>query len=320
MSAEWASGGDAERRALLTRSAAFASIAMALFLAALKGWAVWRTGSTAMLGSLADTSLDLIASLATLIGVTVAARPADAGHRFGHGKAEALAAMFQVILIVLSAGAIALRAVLRLVEGGRTEAAETGIGVSLVAIAATFALIAWQRHVVRRTGSLAIRTDSVHYQSDLLLNLAVIAALALDQYAGLTGADPLFGLAIAAWLVWGAWRASGDAIDNLMDREWPAEQRLRFIERAALHPELSRLHDLRTRSSGNRDFAQFHVDLPAGMSVGEAHAIIEKVEADLRAAFPDVELLIHIDPEGHMDEPGNPLAESDEFRRLEDRE
>jgi ferrous-iron efflux pump FieF len=306
-----------QERAFLTRSAALASIAMALFLAVLKVWAVWRTGSTAMLGSLADTSLDLVASLATLVGVWVAAMPADEDHRFGLGKAEALAAMFQVIRIVLSAGAIGFRAVTRLIEGGRTEAAGQGIAVSLCAMIATLALLAWQRHVIRKTGSLAIRTDNAHYQSDLFLNLAVIAALAIDQYLGFAQADPLFGLGIAAWLLWGAWRASREAVDNLMDREWPEEKRQRFVERAALHPELSKLHDLRTRTSGDRDFVQFHVDLPPTMTVAEAHDVIERVEADLCSAFPGIELLIHIDPEGHVDEPGNKLVESDEFAKLE---
>lgn len=304
-------------RASLTRSAAFASITVALFLGALKGWAVWRTGSTAMLGSLADTALDLVASLATLIGVWIAAHPADEDHRFGHGKAEALAAMVQVILIVLSASGIAFRAVQGLFEGSRTEAAEQGIAVSVVAILATIALLAWQKHVIRKTGSLAIRTDNLHYKSDLFLNLAVIAALVLDQHLGWTQADPLFALAIAGWLLWGAWRASREAIDNLMDREWPEEKRLRFIERAARHPELSKLHDLRTRTSGNRDFVQFHVDLPPEMTVSEAHAIIERVEQDLHDAFPGIEVLIHIDPEGHIDEPGNKLVEADEFAKLE---
>ncbi len=312
-------GAADERRARLNRSAALASIALALFLATLKGWAAWRTGSTAMLGSLADSALDLVASVSALVGVWVAAMPADEDHRFGHGKAEALAAMLQVILIVLSAGAIALRAATVLVEGGRTEAAADGIVVSLIAIAATLALLAWQRHVIRCTGSLAIRTDTIHYRSDLLLNLSVIAALAFDQYLGFHRADPLFGLAIAAWLVWNAWRASREAIDSLMDREWPEEKRLRFIERAAAHPELSRLHDLRTRTDGIRDFAQFHVDMPPSTTVAEAHAAIERVEADLRAAFPGLELLIHIDPEGHIDEPGNRLVETDEFGKLDDK-
>jgi ferrous-iron efflux pump FieF len=305
-------------RAFLTRSAAIASIATALFLAALKLWAVRQTGSTAMLGSLADTLLDLVASVATLVGVWIAAMPADEDHRFGHGKAEALAAMLQVVLIALSAAGISFRAVARLIEGGRTEAAEQGIAVSVIAILATFSLLAWQRHVIRRTGSLAIRTDNLHYKSDLFLNLAVIAALVLDQYLGWSQADPLFGLAIAAWLLWGAWRASREAVDNPMDREWPEEKRQRFVEHAARHPELSRLHDLRTRTSGNRDFVQFHVDLPAGLTVGAAHAIIERVEQDLCEAFPGIELLIHIDPEGHVDEPGNQLVEADEFGKLED--
>lgn len=305
-------------QASLTRSAAYASIATALFLAALKLWATARTGSTAMLGSLADTSLDLVASIATLIGVTIAAQPPDQAHRFGHGKAESLAAMFQVILIALSAAGIAFRAIIALVEGQRTAAAEEGIVVSVIAMVATLALIAWQRHVVRKTGSVAIRADNVHYQSDLLLNAAVIAALVADQFLGITGADPLFGLAIAGWLLWGAWGTAREAVDHLMDREWPEEKRLKLVELAAKHPELASLHDLRTRTSGNRDFVQFHVDLPGHMTVEQAHDIVERVEVDLESHFPNMELLIHIDPEGHIDEPGNPLTEADEFDKLDE--
>lgn len=306
-----------ESRALLARSAAFASIAVAVVLVALKMWASLRTGSTAMLGSLADSALDLIASLATLTGVWIASRPADEDHRFGHGKAEALAAIFQVMLIALSAFGVAVRAIMQLAGQGETAAAEEGIAVSLIAILLTFALLGWQRFVMNRTRSLAIQTDHLHYKSDLLLNLAVIAALVLDQYLGLGMADPLFGLAIAGWLALSAWRAAGDAVDDLMDREWPEEKRLAFVEAAAKHPELSNLHDLRTRTSGNRDFVQFHVDLPPIMTIEEAHDIIEKVEADLCQRFPGTELIIHIDPQGHVDEPDNPLVEDDEFAKLE---
>ncbi|MEZ5681089.1 MAG: cation diffusion facilitator family transporter [Erythrobacter sp.] len=304
-------------RARLARSAAFASISVAVILVSLKTWASLRTGSTAMLGSLADSALDLIASLATLTGVWIASQPADEDHRFGHGKAEALAAIFQVMLIALSAFGIAVRAFMQLAGQGATAAAGEGIAVSLAAITLTFALLGWQRYVMSRTRSLAIQTDHLHYKSDLLLNLAVIAALALDQYAGFGLADPLFGLAIAAWLAFGAWRGASEAVDDLMDREWPEAKRLAFVEAAAQHPELSNLHDLRTRTSGNRDFAQFHVDLPPIMTVGEAHDIIERVEEDLCRQFPGLELLIHIDPEGHVDEPDNPLVEEDQFSKLE---
>ena len=192
----------------LNRSAAYASISVAALLVGLKGWAALTSGSTAMLGSLADTVLDLVASLATLLGVWVAAQPADDNHRFGHGKAEALAAMFQVVLISISALTLAGRAIGQWFAGVRPDAAGEGIAVSAVAIVATLALLVWQRRVIARTGSLAISTDHLHYKSDLLLNLAVIAALALDSYAGIGGADALFGFAIALWLGWGAWRAT----------------------------------------------------------------------------------------------------------------
>jgi len=288
----------------LNRSAALASISVALLLVGLKVWAALSTGSTAMLGSLADTVLDLVASLATLLGVWIAAQPDDENHRFGHGKAEALAAMFQVVLISISALSLAVRAVEQWLAGSRPEGAEGGIVVSGVAMVATLALIAWQRHVIRKTGSLAIATDHVHYQSDLLLNLAVIAALVLDQYAGITGADPVFGLGIAIWLGWGAWRASQEAIEQLMDHEWPDEKKARFLEVVARHPELRGLHDLRTRTSGNRDFVQFHVAVNPHMTVRDAHDVMDEIEAKLLAEFPGIEILIHPDPEGLVNETG----------------
>jgi len=299
----------AEERARLTRSAALASITMALLLAGMKIWAVIQTDSTAMLGSLADTTLDLIASLATLVGVWVAAQPADEEHRFGHGKAEALAAMFQVVLISLSAFGLAFRGITQLIAGERVAAADEGIVVSLIAIAGTFALLAWQRHVIRKTGSLAIKTDNVHYKSDLFLNLGVIAALVLDNYLGIAGADPLFGLGIAAWLAWGAWRAAGEAIDHLMDKEWPDERREAFLAVVARHPELRGVHDLRTRTSGAHDFVQFHAAVDPGMTVAEAHRVMDEIEERIEGEFPGVEVLIHPDPEGLVDEIGHAAEE-----------
>jgi len=297
-------------RALTTR-AAMASVGMALFLLLLKAFAAWQTGSVAMLGSLADTALDLLASLVTLYGVRIAAMPADIDHRFGHGKAEALAALFQVALITASAAGIGWRAVQRLATDQPTAEAELGIGVSLVAIAATFGLLAYQKRVIARTGSLAIHADNIHYKSDLLLNLSVIIALLLDQYAGLVGADPVFGIAIALWLAWGAFKASSHAIDQLMDKEWPEERRERFLAVAAQHPELRGIHDFRTRRSGSRDFAQFHMYVAPEMSVKDAHDVMDEVEAKIAREFPGVEVLIHLDPEGHVDHPGNKLVETD---------
>jgi ferrous-iron efflux pump FieF len=288
-------------RSRLTFRAALASIAMAVTLIGLKTWAAYETDSTAMLGSLADSGLDLIASLVVLLGVRIAAQPADWDHRFGHGKAEALASLVQVILITISALFIGFRAVERLLAGAQTGEAELGIGVSVFAMVLTAALITYQRHVVRRTGSLAIGTDRIHYSSDLLLNGSVIVALALDQYAGLAGADAIFGLLIALWLLWGAWSASSHALDQLMDREWPDELRERFLAATKEYPELAGLHDLRTRTSGTHNFAQFHVWVPADWTVQEAHDRLDAVEEELQQRFPGTEILIHVDPEGQTD-------------------
>jgi ferrous-iron efflux pump FieF len=302
-------------RGELTRNAAMASVGMALFLVVLKIWASVETGSVAMLGSLADTALDLVASLVTFFGVRWAAMPADAEHRFGHGKAEALAALIQVTLISISAIGIGWRAIDRMGSGARTEGLELGVGVSIVALAATFALLAYQRYVIRRTGSIAIHTDHVHYQSDLLLNLSVIAALGLDQLLGWTLADPVFGLVIALWLLYGAWSAASHSVDQLMDREWPEAERDAFLAAAKDYPELAGLHDLRTRHSGSHRFVQFHVWVPADWTVRQAHDRMDAVEEALQARFPATEIIIHLDPEGHRDREGILSQDLTESRR-----
>ena len=292
-----------------------ASVSVALFLLLIKIYASAETGSVALLGSLADTGLDVIASLVTLFAVRYAAKPADDQHRYGHGKAEALSAMFQVMLITASALAIGWRAIDRLSNGAQTSAPEYGIGVSLIAIAVTLGLLAYQRVIIKKTGSVAIHADHVHYQTDLLLNAAVIIAIVLDNILKLRGADALFGIAISVWLLWGAWRASSMAIDQLMDREWPDEKRERFLEIALKHKELKGIHDFRTRSSGSDDFCQFHVWVDPDMTIAEAHRVMDEVEAKLMAEFPGVEVLIHPDPEGHKDEIGYIPSETLEHNR-----
>ena len=302
---------DERRRFIpLAIRAALASVAVAAFLLALKAFAAWQTDSIAMLGSVADTGLDLLASLVTLYGVRLAATPADQDHRFGHGKAEALAALFQVALITASAGAIAWRAIAALGRDQPTANADFGIGVSVVAILATLVLLRYQRSIIRQTGSVAIMADNIHYQSDVLLNASVIVALVLDQFLGWHGADPILGIAIALWLAWGAFQASSNAIDQLMDKEWPDAQRAAFLDVAARQPGLKGIHDFRTRRSGSHDFAQFHMEVSPSLTVANAHDIVESVERNLRTAFPKVEVLIHLDPEGHVDT-DNPLVEAD---------
>lgn len=285
----------------LATRAAVASVATAAVLLLMKAYAVWMTSSVAMLSSLADTGLDLLASIVTLFGVRLAAQPADRDHRFGHGKAEALAALFQIALITLSATAIAIHAVNRLGSAEAPTHGEYGIGVSAIAIAITIALVLYQQHAIRHSGSLAVTADNLHYKSDLFLNLSVVIAIILDQWVGMRGVDALAGLGIALWLVWNAWRTASRAIDQLMDKEWPYEKRQRFLAIASQHPELKGIHDLRTRTSGNNDFVQFHVWVDPHMSVVDAHRVMDEIEDRLMQEFPDTEILIHPDPEGHRE-------------------
>ncbi len=284
----------------LTTKAAIASVSMALFLLALKVYAAAETGSVALLGSLADTGFDVLASLLTLFSVRYAARPANYEYRFGHGKAEALSALVQVMLVIVTAVLIGWRGVSRLGNHEATQHPEMGIGVSLIAMAATVALLAYQRHIIKKTGSVAIHGDHVHYQGDLLLNGAVIVAIGLDAFLGVRGADPLFGLCIAAWLLWGASRSARMALDQLLDKEWPAEKRERFLAVAAKHPSASGIHDVRTRSSGMHDFVQFHLWFDPKMTLGEVHDVMDEIEHDLSREFPGVEVLIHPEPDDHI--------------------
>lgn len=290
-------------RSTLVRRAALASVLVALILALLKAWAAWITGSTALLGSLADTALDLAASLVTLIGVRLAAMPADNEHRFGHGKVEALVAMAQLALVFASALWIGWRSIDRWLNGATTSHPEYGIGVSLVAIVLTLLLLNVQRRVVARTGSVAISTDSLHYQSDLALNIAVIAALLLDGMLGLRGADALFGAAIALWLLWGAWNSARHVIDQLLDREWPDERKRALLAALADFPEARTIHLLKTRTSGAQEFVQFHLWFPPATSVAAAHQVMHDMEQRIAALVPGADVMIHAEPEGDALEP-----------------
>lgn len=291
-------GPSAEAAGRQMRIATTAAVAVAALLIAAKLAAWLVTGSVAVMSSLIDSILDAGASLINLLAVRHALTPADREHRFGHGKAEALAGLAQSAFIAGSALFLLFEAVERLLEP--RPVAQSGIGIAVIAfsMATTFGLVTYQRAVVRRTGSLAISADSLHYKGDLLANGAVIAALLAVEHLGWLYADPLLALAIAGYILYGATRIVRIALDQLMDRELPDEQRERIKAIVHAHPEVLSLHDLRTRASGLNCFIQLHLELRPEISLMEAHRISDEVERRILEAFPDAEVMIHQDPEG----------------------
>jgi ferrous-iron efflux pump FieF len=290
---------DGER---LRQRATYASVGVALTLIAVKLVAYLMTESVSILSSLIDSTTDLMASVVTLLAVRHALRPADSAHRYGHGKAEALAALAQAAFIGGSAAFLAIEAVRRVITPQPVTQSAVGIGVMVFSIVLTAALVTYQRHVVVRTGSVAIGADRLHYAGDLLMNSAVIAALLLTAWSGVGAIDPLFGLGIAAFLLKGAWGVARDALNVLMDRELPEEDRARITGLVAAHTGARGMHDLRTRSTGTGVFIELHLELDPAISVAQAHDITDAVECTLRGAFPNAEVIIHQEPAGLVDD------------------
>lgn len=286
----------------LRRWATYASVAVAVLLIAVKFAAWLETGSVALLSSVIDSLLDAAASVVNLLAVRHALTPADREHRFGHGKAEPLAVLGQSAFITGSALLLLAEAVRRLVHPLPVANPPAGIAVMAFSIVVTVALVAYQRHVVRRTGSIAVSADELHYRSDVILNGSVIAALILSGFFGLRVLDPLFGAAIGVWIIWSAVSLARLSLTQLMDQELPDDEREKIREIAQSHPEVAAAHDLRTRVAGPTAFIQLHIEMDGAMSLMRAHEVSDEVEAKLRSAYPNAEIIIHQDPEG-LEEP-----------------
>lgn len=287
--------GESER---LMRRAATASVGVALTLILAKGVAWWMTDSVAMLSTLADSFLDALASLVTLFAVRQAVQPADREHRFGHGKAEALAGLGQAAFITGSGILLLFESGKRFFEPRALSNEWVGVAVMGFSIVVTLGLVMYQRHVVRRTNSLAIGGDSLHYQGDLLINLSVAVSLGVNALWGWPYLDPIFAIGIVAYLLWNAAQIAQGALNDLMDRELPEEEREKIKDIVMTHPEVRSMHDLRSRRSGLDMFIQLHLELDPAIRLSEAHEISDQVEAEIVAAFPGAEVIIHQDPEG----------------------
>jgi ferrous-iron efflux pump FieF len=280
---------------LMRRASLFSLIAGAL-LVFLKAIAWSFTDSLSMMSSLADSMLDVMASTLNFVAVRYALQPPDHEHRFGHGKAEDLATLAQSTFICGSGVFLIIEGLKRIFSPEPVYNSHIGIGVMVVSIIVSLCLVLYQRHVVRKTSSGVIAADAWHYFTDFLTNVGVIVALVLTTVLGWKTADPAVALAIAAYIIYGAFVMGKGAFQNLMDREFSDEERTEIKHIVRGHAQVLGLHDLRTRRSGIHAFIQFHLDLDPEISLRQAHVISDQVEDSLMQAFPRTEILIHQDP------------------------
>jgi len=287
-----------EQSGVLMRRAALASVSVSLFLVAIKTFAYFASHSVAMLASLADSALDLFASSLNMLAIRSALTPADAEHRFGHGKAEPLAGLAQGAFISASALFLILQAVQGIVNPEPLDNSIPALVVMGISIFVTILLVLYQRRVVAKTGSVAVEADTTHYASDLATNVGVIVALVLVTWLGWTLADPLIALAVAGVMLFTAFGVGRQSFHQLMDRELPDEERARILRIARNHPAVRNVHELKTRTAGLSTFIQLHLALDPAMPLAQAHVISDAVEQALLAAYPGAEVIIHQDPAG----------------------
>lgn len=291
------------------RNVALLSVATATILIIVKAIAWRASDSVAILASLSDSALDLVASLITLFAVRYAAEPPDAEHRFGHGKAEAFSSLMQGGLVFASGALIGREAFDALMHPRPVEHGLAGVIVMIVSIVLTLCLITAQTRVLKASGSIAIAGDRAHYAADLGSNAVALVGVAAASWLGLSWVDAAAGLVVALWLIWGAVGVFRDASNQLLDHELPEDDRAKILALATADPRILGVHQLRTRASGPYVHIQMHADLDADIALADAHTIMVEAENRLLEAFPAADILIHPDPRGRAEPHGGLFAQ-----------
>ncbi|MEI6896735.1 MAG: cation diffusion facilitator family transporter [Psychromonas sp.] len=275
------------------------AIAVASLLILVKLFAWFATGSSSVLAALTDSLMDVTSSIINLFAIRIALQPADDEHRFGHGKAESLAGIAQAAFISGSSVLLLFNGISSLLNGKHIVASNIGIGVMVFSVVVTIALVAFQRYIVQKTGSIAIKADSMHYRSDIFLNGAVLVALLLTGL-GWYWADGLFAIIVSFYIFYGAWEIGMQSIDALMDKQLPKSDHELIIKSAYNIQGVLGVHDLRTRQSGNTKFIQLHLELDDDQSLFKAHEKAKLLDVELGHYFPHADILIHLDPASTM--------------------
>lgn len=278
------------------KASSIVTMIMVSLMIATKAWAWLASGSASMLGSLTDSLMDITATLMSFLVLSYALRPADDDHRFGHGKAEALAGLGQAAFIAGSGCLLAFHGIERLINPVELTHSLLGVWVSIFAIACTLVIVFVQNKVVKHTESIAIKADSVHYKGDLILNAAVLIAILLAYY-GVLYADPLFAIGVAGYLLYNSWDIATESASHLMDKELPDEEKQSIFEIAHAHIDVYGVHGIRTRQGGKVKFIQLHLELDDHLPLIRAHKVADEVELMITQQFEsEVDILIHLDP------------------------
>lgn len=277
------------------KRAANLAILVAAILIVIKALAWWQTGSVTLLATMTDSLVDLFASLTNILVLRFALQPADDEHRFGHGKAESLAALAQSAFIAGSALFLLLHGFQRLADPIELNNGEFGLVISLISIILTTGLVYYQHKVVKLTQSPAIAADSLHYKTDLLMNCAILVALGLNML-GFIYADALFAIAIAFYILFSAVKMLWEASQTLLDHALPPEEVAKINQIARNSANIIGVHDVWTRRVGAVRFIQLHLELADELTLREAHDIADKLEQDIQKVFPLAEIIIHQEP------------------------
>lgn len=285
----------------LLRRAPLFSVLVAVIISIMKFYSWVYTDSASIMASLMDSLLDLSTSIINYIALRAALAPPDHNHRFGHNKIEDLAVFGQSIGFFASGIFTLYHSSYYMINPKPLEHVETGIAVMIISSILTFALVAYQSLVIKRTKSPLVEADRLHYFTDLLTNLMVIFSLYFSsKYVIL---DSLLGILIACYIIKSSYGLFVRATKNLIDEEMNDKERDKIIAIIGKHEEVLGVHELKTRNAGTKVFIQFHLELDGDMRLFDAHDVADRIMNEILKEFPGAEITVHQDPAGLENNP-----------------
>ena len=278
--------------------AVIAAGACAFLLALVKFAAGLFSGSVAVLGSAIDSMLDFIVSLLNLFALRKSRKQADERFNFGYTKLEALAALFECVIIVLAAGYIFYESVKKFSEPNLEIDLGLSLGVMVFSVVVTLCLVLFLNQISKKSGNLIIKADALHYKIDLFSNLAVIISLLIIKFSGFVMIDAIFGIVISGYIAQSAISLGKDAFGVLLDHAASPEVTAEIIKMIKAKQRISDFHYLNTRQSSNTIFLTLHLVFDKDISLYDAHEVADSLEAEIREKFKEFswQITTHLDP------------------------